>query len=208
MSDQALSSDQLFYLCTSFEFALAAVSGALGSWLQVSALGAGFDLSPSTIAAGCLWTLVPVGFNGSMRLLDLRGMRNVHQVSTEFVQRLFVKRSVAQLALFCFAAGFGEELLFRGIVQQQLEQLVGISPAAIAVAVGFGLGHSVTSAYFVLSALSSLIFSLMFVSSGNNIVVPVLAHGIYDFLAISYILFEIAQEKAKGEEELLEEKQA
>ena len=39
------------------------------------------------------------------------------------------------------------------------------------------LGHSVTSAYFVLSALSSLIFSLMFVSSGNNIVVPVLAHG-------------------------------
>jgi len=43
-----------------------------------------------------------------------------------------------QLALFCFAAGFGEELLFRGIVQQQLEQLVGISPAAIAVAVGFG----------------------------------------------------------------------
>jgi membrane protease YdiL (CAAX protease family) len=40
--------------------------------------------------------------------------------------------------LFCFAAGFGEELLFRGIVQQQLELLVGISPAAIAVAVGFG----------------------------------------------------------------------
>jgi hypothetical protein len=31
----------------------------------------------------------------------------------------------------------------------------------------------------------------------------ILHTGIYDFLAIQYILFEIAQEKAKGEVELL-----
>ena len=115
----------------------------------------------------------------------------------EFAKKLFVDRSNAQLALFCFAAGFGEELLFRGVLHQKLEIVFGFFPAAAAVAVGFGAAHLLTPAYFIISGLSSFIFSFMFASSGSNIVVPIVSHAVYDFIALQMTLDDLSKQKSE-----------
>ena len=59
----------------------------------------------------------------------------------------------------CLVPGFGEELLFRGALQQKLCALLGTVPAVAACAVAFGAAHFLTPLYFLLSALGSLFFS-------------------------------------------------
>lgn len=201
--DDGQSPDQLFFAGTCFEFVLAAVAAVIGWVVNVSVLGAGFDLSPATVGAGLLWTAVPLAFVSCIRLFDFEFLKEIHLITIDFARKLFVDRSMLQLAVFCFAAGFGEELLFRGIFHQKLELLFGFYPAATAVAVGFGAAHFLTPAYFVISGLSSYIFSFMFASSGNNIVIPVVAHAVYDFIALKLVLNEIADmdEKALKEGE-------
>ena len=193
--------DQLFFSGTAFEFVLAAIAIALGKYLDVSALGAGFDLSPESIGAGLLWTLAPLAFVNSIRLLELEELKEIEAITQEFAQKLFVGRSKFQLALFCFSAGFGEELLFRGIFHQKLELLFGFVPAASIVAAGFGSAHFLTPAYFAISGLSSFIFSYMFASSGNNIVVPVIAHAVYDYVALEMTLNEMKNKGGNTAEE-------
>jgi len=193
--------DQLFFSGTAFEFVLAAIAVAIGKYLDVSALGAGFDLSPESIGAGLLWTLAPLAFVSSIRLLELEELKEIEAITQEFAQKLFVGRSKFQLALFCFSAGFGEELLFRGIFHQKLELLFGFVPAASIVAAGFGSAHFLTPAYFAISGLSSFIFSYMFASSGNNIVVPVIAHAVYDYVALEMTLNEMKNKGGNTAEE-------
>ena len=185
-------SDELFLSGTAFELVLAAVGVAVGKALGLSALGAGFDLSPASLAAGLLWTLPPLAFVGGLRMLDLKSLKEIEKITQDFARRLFLGRSNAQLALFCFSAGFGEELLFRGVLHQKLELLFGFMPAAITVGIGFGLAHNLTPTYFIISGLSSCLFSLMFYASGSNIVVPVVAHATYDFIALKLTLDDIA----------------
>ena len=185
-------SDELFLSGIAFELVLAAVGVAVGKALGLSALGAGFDLSPSSLAAGLLWTLPPLAFVGGLRMLDLKSLKEIEKITQDFARRLFLGRSNAQLALFCFSAGFGEELLFRGVLHQKLELLFGFMPAAITVGIGFGLAHNLTPTYFIISGLSSCLFSLMFYASGSNIVVPVVAHATYDFIALKLTLDDIA----------------
>jgi membrane protease YdiL (CAAX protease family) len=191
-------SDQLFVSGTAFEFVLVGVAAILGKLLSVSALGAGFELSPSTLAAGVLWTIPPLAFVGSIRLLKLEALEEIEKITEEFARRLFVKRPDWQLALFCFAAGVGEEMLFRGIFHQKLELLFGFAPAAVTVGVGFGLAHNLSPAYFIISGLSSCIFSVMFANSGNNIVIPVVAHALYDLIALKLTLDDIAKKDAQA----------
>ena len=188
-------SDALFVSGTAFEFALAGLAIVLGWLLDVNALGAGFDLSPAALAAGLLWTIPPLAFVSCIRLLELEQLREIEAITMEFAQKLFVDRSNAQLALFCFAAGFGEELLFRGVLHQKLEIVFGFFPAAAAVAVGFGAAHFLTPAYFVISGLSSFIFSFMFASSGSNTVVPIISHAVYDFIALKMTLDDLSRQK-------------
>ena len=189
----AEDSDQLFFSGTAFEFALGGVALWLGKQLDSSALGVGFDLSPASIALGLVWTIVPCAFVYSIKLLDLEELKEIEAITRDFSRRLFVGRSDLGLALFCFGAGFGEELLFRGVFHQELETLFGFFPAAAIVGLGFGASHNLTPAYFTISGLTSFIFSYMFASSGSNVVVPVVAHATYDYIALKLTLREIEE---------------
>jgi membrane protease YdiL (CAAX protease family) len=189
----AEDSDKLFYSGTAFEFALGAVALVFGKLLDLSALGAGFDLSPESIALGLLWTIPPCAFVYSIRFLELEELKEIEAITRDFTRRLFLGRPNLALALFCFGAGFGEELLFRGVLHQKLESLLGFFPAAAMVGLGFGASHNLTPAYFTISGLTSFIFSYMFASSGSNVVVPIVAHATYDYIALKLILKEIEE---------------
>uniref|UniRef100_A0A7R9ZN51 CAAX prenyl protease 2/Lysostaphin resistance protein A-like domain-containing protein n=1 Tax=Craspedostauros australis TaxID=1486917 RepID=A0A7R9ZN51_9STRA len=111
------------------------------------------------------------------------------------------------------AAGFGEEMLFRGVLQYEL----GASFAAVGwTSVLFGLLHAVTPLYAVLATLASLYFGWLYLAA-DNLVVPILTHGLYDVAALMYAHYtvsklspqeqlEIAEWRGPGDPEEKEEK--
>jgi membrane protease YdiL (CAAX protease family) len=65
--------------------------------------------------------------------------------------------------------------------------MVGDWVAIVSVAVLFGLLHAVNAAYAVLAALMGLYLGWLWTATGN-LAVPIVAHAVYDFLALEYIL--------------------
>jgi membrane protease YdiL (CAAX protease family) len=104
---------------------------------------------------------------------------------------LFAGVTLPQMALISLAAGLGEELLFRGLLQTAvaewagppLDDWIGLIVATIV----FGACHWVTTTYFLLAALMGLYFGLLFIVTGD-LLIPIVAHGLYDFVALIYLI--------------------
>ena len=88
-------------------------------------------------------------------------------------------------ALMGTAAGVGEEMLFRGILQSKLSESFGDGVALSSSAVIFGLLHAVTPLYAALAFVASLFFGELYLSS-HNLAVPIICHGLYDIGALLY----------------------
>lgn len=76
------------------------------------------------------------------------------------------------------AAGFGEELIFRGVLQYELSNRVGEFAALGVTSIIFGLLHAVTPLYAFLATLASLYFGYLYSASGN-LAVPIACHAFY-----------------------------
>jgi membrane protease YdiL (CAAX protease family) len=110
-------------------------------------------------------------------------------VQTQLVP-LFRSLSTWQLGLLSLAAGWGEEMLFRGWLQTAIVNwLPGPSGIVVAVAAAsllFGICHWLTPAYGVLAMLISAYLGVIFIAS-NSLLTPVVAHAAYDFFALVYL---------------------
>ena len=105
---------------------------------------------------------------------------------TEVVPML-EKSTWAEIALISLSAGVGEEMLFRGVVQDSLTGWLGLSLGAVAGepalrpdASDFGNLH-VIMRHFLAS-----IWGVWFV--GGNLLTVMVTHALYDFAALAYLL--------------------
>jgi uncharacterized protein len=108
----------------------------------------------------------------------------------EFVLPLFRGMYVWQLAAISIVAGISEELLFRGVMQVGLQDWLGPPHGAWAAilitALLFALAHAVTREYALAAGLISIYLGWSLVLSGD-LLVPMTAHGVYDFVALVYL---------------------
>lgn len=95
--------------------------------------------------------------------------------------------SFGELVLISIAAGFGEEALFRGLIQAMLSNSLGLWAGLIIASFLFGLAHLVTPAYGMLAGLIGVYFGLLFVLSGN-LLLPISTHALYDLIALTYLM--------------------
>lgn len=84
-----------------------------------------------------------------------------------------------------FAAGFGEEMLFRGVMQYGLMAKLGTTGSLAVVSIVFGALHAVTPLYALLAGIASAYFGYLYLSFGN-LAVPIYAHALYDVGALYY----------------------
>lgn len=91
------------------------------------------------------------------------------------------------IALIALGAGVGEELLFRGVLQDGLAGFAGPTIALVAASLLFGLVHALTPAYFVLATLMGFYLGGVYLATGN-LLVAVLVHFFYDWVALSWLL--------------------
>ncbi len=124
------------------------------------------------------WWLSRQSFAWVQRLLD-----RVHQV----LDLLFRGAGQGAIIAVSLLAGFGEELLFRGVVQAGFEQLFGAGAALLLASLCFGLVHAITPAYFVLATLMGLYLGLLYQLTGN-LLIACLVHALYDWAAITWYL--------------------
>jgi uncharacterized protein len=98
------------------------------------------------------------------------------------------------IILLALVAGIGEEVLFRGAVQPLLERWTASLSGSVAIAlilsnVIFGLLHCVTPTYALLAGLMGVYFGLLLDATGSrNLLGPILAHGLYDYLAFLLLI--------------------
>lgn len=173
-------------------FAVAFEGGLVGLWLLLGRL---LGRPPSTQGAsegaafltGCLATLplLPLLFGVARSSLPpfRRLMNHIDGVLVPYLANL----AVSDFALIALLAGIGEEGIFRGILQGALSEITSPVTALTVASVVFGLLHFITPTYAVLAGILGFYLGWLYLVSGN-LVVPIVVHALYDFIALLYLM--------------------
>jgi membrane protease YdiL (CAAX protease family) len=103
--------------------------------------------------------------------------------------------AAGMLLLVWTLAAFGEEIAYRGFLLERAASIKGGSTtsyvfAVVATSLLFGIGHYYQGPAGVAgSAVSGLTFGALFLLSGRNLWLPILAHGISDTIGLVMIYF-------------------
>lgn len=167
------------------------------AWLLGQTPWEDFHWPLGTLLLSVALTAPLVGLLALFTALGPRWFRELEGVVRPAVDALFRGRGRAPVIVAALLAGFGEELLFRGVLQAWLAG--GLGPwiaLAIASAI-FGLLHAVSAAYFAVATVMGLYLGLIYQVSGNLLLAS-LVHALYDWFAIAYVLRRIDREPAEG----------
>jgi membrane protease YdiL (CAAX protease family) len=153
------------------------------------------DHSPNAMlvlaALGSLAALPLLVFVFALEKLPWPPLRRLDARVREMVQQLFAGASVVELFAISLAAGLGEELLFRGLIQAGMTNwLGGASGMWIALALVsalFGVCHWLDSTYAILATIAGAYFGLLLIAT-DTLWAPIAAHATYDFLALLYLM--------------------
>jgi membrane protease YdiL (CAAX protease family) len=140
-----------------------------------------------------------LAFFGIMLVLDKlpwNPLENLRDVVERALARLLRDATMLQIFALSAAAGIGEEVLFRGFLQQgvadamrrlQFEELHAQIAAIAAASIIFGLVHAVTKTYLVAATIMGAALGYLYIAA-DDILAPIVAHGVYDFIAILYFV--------------------
>jgi len=182
-----------------FEASLAFLAVLFG-WMFSQSPMKTLQVNSAAVLLGILAVLPLLGLLVTCQRVAWRPIREVRRVLDDLIVPMFKNCTWIELAAISLLAGLGEELLFRGVFQAAMAEWTGNflphSPmyatigdwiAIFSVAILFGMLHAVNVAYAVLAALMGLYLGWLWRASGN-LAVPIVAHAVYDFLALEYIL--------------------
>lgn len=168
-----------------FEGAIAAAAALLAWWLDVPVLQ-GWKLDLASAATGLAATApLLAGMWLTMRW-PVGPFRELKALVDDYVAPLFRTGTLTDFALISLLAGSGEELLFRGVVQRGL---AGWGPwvACIVASALFGLCHALNTGYLILATAIGAYLGWLEWATGN-LAVPIIAHALYDFVALVYLV--------------------
>lgn len=121
--------------------------------------------------------------------LSLGPFRRMSNAVDDIIVPLFRGASVFDLAAISLAAGLGEEMLFRGLLQTWVAnhtgEAYGVYIGLAVASVFFGLCHLVTPTYALLAGLVGAYLGWLFIAT-ENLAAPIVCHAAYDFVALLY----------------------
>jgi membrane protease YdiL (CAAX protease family) len=113
-------------------------------------------------------------------------LRRLREHVEWMVREMFPRGSSAEFAMVALLAGIGEELLFRGVLQTKLilwtTPTVGLALASVL----FGLAHALSRLYFAFAVGVGLFLGWL-AFQYNDLTAPIVAHALYDFVALVYL---------------------
>ncbi len=183
-------------LAIACELSLALVADLLGRLVDVSPW-ANFCPGPlgPCVLHSSLWGLlatVPLGA-GLWVLNRCRAapLRRIRCIVNRRLLPLFAGASHLELAALAWAAGLGEEALFRGLVQHGLASLCtaawGGILAWVVASLLFGVAHCVTWTYAGLAVIVGGYLGWLYWWT-DSLLAPIITHATYDYFALAYLL--------------------
>lgn len=135
-------------------------------------------------------------------MLVLRQLRSgpigrLNRLVDQIVVPMFGGLTAVDFALISIVAGFGEEMLFRGVIQTTFVGWFGLVAGVAIASVLFGLAHIITPTYAVLAAAIGAYLGWLFWLS-EDLLAPIIAHAVYDFTALVYLTWRIAKQSSTG----------
>ena len=116
----------------------------------------------------------------------------------EVVRPIITGWSLWQMAVISALAGTSEEVLFRGVLQGGLTLHCAAGLALLAASLMFGLAHCVNATYAFVAAAMGAGLGALWLWTGN-LLVPMVAHTTYDFVALVYLArFSARRPPAQG----------
>ncbi|TRW90280.1 CPBP family intramembrane glutamic endopeptidase [Candidatus Methylobacter oryzae] len=183
MAKYPINPDDFFKKACAFEAALILVALFLG-WIANINPFAYLYFSEPAIAYGVIGTAPLFLLFLVLELIPAESIVKIRKVLFETLGPGLYRYHWTDLLILASIAGLSEELLFRGVIQPWLESSWGLTAGLIASNVIFGLAHAVTPLYAVLAALTGIYLGLaMDYGSDRNLLVPIVIHSLYDFLA-------------------------
>lgn len=190
MNNQSEQVPDPFLAAIVFEGGLGLLAVALG-WLLGDPPAERIDWTLDGVMWGGIATLPLIGAVWGLLRLPWGPVRGILAVVRDQLVPLVRGCETWKLAGMALFAGFGEELLFRGVLQNWAAGLypgdLGPYFGLIVASLVFGLMHCLTAAYALLGALISIYLGGIWIVSGN-LLVPAVVHAAYDFWALVYML--------------------
>ena len=148
----------------------------------------------TTLATGVLATLPMFGAFVFTWRADLKPMRQLRATLTAVLGSRLRHTTIWELALLSLLAGLGEEWLFRGLIQGGTAPHLGTTWGLALGAIIFGLAHSLSLTYALAATIMGVILGMMYQWTGG-LLAPVVAHALYDFLALLFVRRELADSR-------------
>lgn len=141
---------------------------------------------------GVLWGIVAtfplLAFFFVSRRWPIGPLRRIKRFSEEVIRPLLAPCSLIDLLGISALAGLGEELFFRGVLQEAFTRWFNVWVGVAVVSILFGAMHSITFTYAVLATLMGAYLSWVWLSAEHNLLVIVVAHALYDFVVLLWLL--------------------
>lgn len=167
------------------------------SWADIGLFGCGRFGREALIALALAAFVVVVVYYGGLRALGAYG---VAPLDVSVLANIIQGDPAAYIAFMILvvwgSAAIGEEMIARGFIMNRFEAVFSWAPApivwaAIFQAALFGAGHAYQGpAGIFLSGVTGLIFAIVYYRFGRNLLIPILAHGFIDTIAITLIYLD------------------
>ena len=189
--------------------AAVAVAAALIFNTPNYSLGPNISFNSDAVIAGILYALPLFALAYALDLIEERfpALQDVTKATQRSVIALLGGTLKPLLALLIstalsLAAGFGEEMLFRGVLQYELAQSFDSAIAIGLSSLVFGLLHAVTPLYALLATLASVYFGYLYQAFGN-LAVPIVCHALYDVGALLWAHWTVTQMTSEERKEIV-----
>ncbi len=106
-----------------------------------------------------------------------------NQAIVEKIRPIFVNCKLPDLVLIALLAGIGEELFFRGWLQELLAGKFGLWAGVLVASLLFGAAHALSASYALYASLVGLYLGVLYYVFGNLYVIMTI-HALYDFIAL------------------------
>lgn len=188
MENTQVKPENFFKTACYFEGALILVAVILGLIAQINPFET-IHYSEQAVLYGLFATLPLFFIFLVMEHMSITSVKKIRQVLLDTLGPSMHKNSWADLFILAAIAGISEEILFRGVIQPWMENSWGMTTGLIGSSILFGLVHAVTPLYAVL-ATGVGIYLGMFLDydTERNLLIPIIIHAIYDFLAFLVIM--------------------
>jgi membrane protease YdiL (CAAX protease family) len=182
-TDLSLTRSQMLLTGVGSQVAILLFGVLLGWLLSVPWTGA-VQITPSAIIWGIVLTLPMAAFVIAI-VETSRGPFGQLRADFGRVLQLFGNCTPLDLLILSLLAGVGEEILFRGVLQVYIAGWAGPFAALGVASILFGFAHAISRVYTVFAALIGLYLGALYLWF-DNLLVPMIVHGLYDFIALIY----------------------